>query len=99
MKQYFITISENQAKNNLQKSLQGSFGIFAHKLINEPDICLLKQIYLEALEAYKANKGRSHVDFSESNYGHVIYISMGDSLILNLTLVTGTIKNHKPLNS
>jgi hypothetical protein len=94
MKQYFITINETQPKNKLDQALQGSFGIFTHKLINEPDIYLLKQIYQEVLDGYKANKGKCDAAYSESNYG-TIFINIGDSLTLNLIPVTGTIKNPK----
>jgi len=91
MNQFFITVNTTQPKNNLEKSLQSSFEIFDHRLINESNIEILKSTYTKTLKWYKDNKGKCHVDFSMSNYSDTILIAMGSSLQVNLTRVIGLI--------
>ena len=91
MKQFFITINETQPKNKLDESLQKAFEHFSHKLIQEPNIELLNRTYTRILKDYKDNKGKCHVDFSMSTYDDTIFITMGNTLQVNLTKVQGAI--------
>jgi len=91
MKQFFITINETQPKNNLDKMLQMAFEHFSHKLINEPNIDLLKRTYTRILQNYKDNKGKCHIDFSMSTYDDTIFITMGSTLQVTLIKVLSTI--------
>lgn len=89
MKKYFVDIRFLSSRNNLESQLMEAFRGFENHLISSDNLSKLKDTYQTVLNAYKQNKGRSHVDYSVNKQRGIIYISMGDQISLTLTEVVG----------
>ena len=91
MKKYFIDIRFLSSRNNLESRLMEAFRDFENCLISGDNLSKLKDTYKTVLDAYKQNKGRSHVDYSVNKQRNIIFISMGDQITLTLTEIKAEI--------
>ncbi len=91
-KRYLISKRFLSPKNKLEKMLQESLSKFDDTLISEDKLYLIPETFDSTYKVYKDNKGRVQITYDHSTmHGGGLWIRMGDSVILDLTLVKGEI--------